>query len=444
LNASTSLTQAKFSIIPDEAVGARFAFLPPMSGLAAEEPLLQPGRINVLMGQGQTAQVLRNLCYQILENDKAKKQHDWEQITSRIKSLFGAQLFEPTFLQERGEITLEYEEQSIKLDISASGRGLQQTLLLLAHLYANPKTVLLLDEPDAHLEILRQREIFRTITEIAEQQGSQIIAASHSEVVLNEAASKGTVMALVGNPHLLNDRGSQLVKSLSDIGWDQYYQAEQTGWVLYLEGPSDLEILRSFASTLGHERALEVLSRPFVHYVVTNLPQKCRDHFYGLRDAKPELTAIALFDHIDKQLEANAPLVEMMWRQREIENYFCTREVLLTYARHDQDADNLFGLAEAERRTKAMDETIQEVVQALETLDKPDTIPWSPDIKASDDFLEPVFRKYFGNLKLPILLRKTDYHQLAKLLPREQVAPEIADILDAIVAVAVKAVYAGA
>ena len=437
------VTQAKFSRIPDEAAETRFAFLPPMSGLAAEEPLLQPGRINVLMGQGQTAQVLRNLCYQILENDKAKKQNDWEEITGRIKSLFGSQLFEPTFLQERGEITLEYEEQGIKLDISASGRGLQQTLLLLAHLYANPNTVLLLDEPDAHLEILRQREIFRTITEIAEQQGSQIIAASHSEVVLNEAASKGTVVAFVGKPHLLNDRGSQLVKALSDIGWDQYYQAEQTGWVLYLEGPSDLEILRSFASTLGHERAMDVLSRPFVHYVATNLPQKCRDHFHGLREARPDLVGIALFDRIDKQLEANGPLVEMMWRRREIENYFCAREALLTYARHDQDEGNLFGLAEAERRTKAMEESIAEVVQALETLDKPDTIPWSPDIKASDDFLDPVFRKYFGKLKLPILLRKTGYHQLAKLLPKEQVVPEIAEKLNAIVAVAEKAVFSG-
>jgi hypothetical protein len=66
------VTQAKFSVIPDEVAGIRFAFLPPLSGLAAEEPLLQPGRINVLMGQGQTAQVLLNLCYQITENDKAK------------------------------------------------------------------------------------------------------------------------------------------------------------------------------------------------------------------------------------------------------------------------------------------------------------------------------------------------------------------------------------
>ena len=58
-------------------------------------------------------------------------------------------------------------------------------------MYANPGAVLMLDEPDAHLEILRQRQIYRLIAEAADKSGSQIIAASHSEVLLNEAAGKG-------------------------------------------------------------------------------------------------------------------------------------------------------------------------------------------------------------------------------------------------------------
>ncbi|MBN1901765.1 AAA family ATPase [Candidatus Sumerlaeota bacterium] len=437
------VTKAKFSTIPQEATQTRFAFLPPMSGLTAEEPLLQPGRINVLIGEGQTAQVLRNLCYQITENDKAEDLQNWKKVTSSIKSLFGVHLFSPIFLDKRGEITLQYEENGVDLDISAAGRGLQQTLLLLVHLYANPNTVLLLDEPDAHLEILRQREIFRIITEVAKEQGSQIIAASHSEVVLNEASSKGTVVAFVGKPHLLNDRGAQTLKALTDIGWDQYYQAEQAGWILYLEGPSDLEILRSFALTLGHEKAVNYLSRPFVYYIGTDQPQKCRDHFYGLREAKSDLAGISLVDRIERRLDSDKPLVEMMWKRREIENYFCTKEVLISYAKHDRDETDIFGLAEVTRRIKAMEESIEEVVNALETLGKPNMTPWSPDIKASDDFLEPIFKKFFKKLKLPILLRKTNYHILAKLLPKEQIDSEIIEKLDAIVSVAEKAVISG-
>ncbi len=85
-----------------------------------------------------------------------------------------------------------------------------------------------------------------------------------------------------------------------------------------------------------------------------------------------------------------------------------------------------------------MKESIEEVGQALKTLRKLD--PWSPDIKATDEFLDPLFDKYFvEKLKLPNFLLKNDYHILAGLLPKEKIDPEIIEKLDAIVAVEKKA-----
>ncbi len=417
--------------IPEEAADVRVAFLPPMSGLAAVEPKWEPGRINVLIGEGQTAQVLRNLCFQIYQQPEPKT--DWGELCQHVERLFGVKLLPPDYLTERGEITMNYQEQSgPKLDLSSSGRGLQQTLLLLAHLYAHPKSVLLLDEPDAHLEILRQRQTFQLLSDMAERQGSQIIAASHSEVVLNEAASKGLVIAFVGQPHKMNDRGSQVLKALNDIGWDQYYEAEQKGWVLYLENATDLAILLAFARKLEHPAAA-MLDRVFVHYVATNLPQKARDHFYGLREAKSNLVGVALFDRLEKELQSGAALTEMMWQKREVENYVCTKEVLLEYARHDLP-DDLFGLAESEKRVKAMSDSIEEVSQALKTLEKPD--PWSADIKVTDDFLEPLFKNFFAKLQLPLAMRKSDYHILAGFVRREAIDAEVVKKLDTIVQVA--------
>ena len=171
---------------------------------------------------------------------------------NKLRSLFGVTLNPPEFIKERGQITMSYHDGGTELDLVSSGRGLQQTLLLLAHLYTHPRTVLLLDEPDAHLEILRQRQIYQILTETAESQGCQVIAASHSEVLLNEAADRDIVVAFVGKPHRIDDRRSQVLKSLRSIGFDQYYQAEQTGWVLYLEGSTDLAILQAFAELLDH------------------------------------------------------------------------------------------------------------------------------------------------------------------------------------------------
>ena len=426
----TPVQEARFTTIPSSAAGVKVAYLPPMSGLAAMEPKWEPGRINVLLGEGQTAQVLRNLCFQIYERDPARE--TWEELCDRIRSLFGVRLHAPVHVAERGEITMEYEEPNgVRLDLSASGRGLQQTLLLLAHLYANPKTVLLLDEPDAHLEILRQRQIYQILTETADKQGAQIIAASHSEVVLNEAATRGRVIAFVGRPHVLTDGGSQVLKALSDIGFDQYCQAQQTGWVLYLEDATDLAILQEFARLLAHPAA-EHLERPFVHYV-GNLPQRARDHFYGLREAKQDLIGIAIFDRLDKELQKGTGLTETMWARREIENYFCLPEVLMAYATSGHP-DDLFAVAVEDRRRDAMRQSIEKVSKALETLGKPG--PWSPDVKASDDFLDPLFAAFSTRLRLPLILRKSEYHRLVSFLPRDKVDPEVRGKLDAIYSVA--------
>lgn len=421
--------------VPPEALKVRTAFLPPMSGLAATEPKWESGRVNVLIGEGQTAQVLRNLCFQTASKEPLD---DWDQLCSHIHEMFGVALLPPVHIVERGEIVMEYEEPNeTRLDLSSSGRGLQQTLLLLAHLYANPQTVLLLDEPDAHLEILRQRQTYEVITDIAAQQGSQIIAASHSEVVLNEAADRDIVVAFVGKPHRIDDRGSQLLKALKEIGFEQYYQAEQRGWVLYLEGSTDLTILQAFARKLDHPAARYLnLEAPFVYYVGSNQPQKARDHFFGLREAKKDLVGIAIFDRLDKELKERTALKEMMWRRREIENYIYSRASLLEYARQGRYSD-LFEHAAAGQRAETMEQSIEEMTGALRVQRKPDA--WSPDIKATDDFLDPLFANYFDKLGLAELFRKSDYHELAEFISKDDLDSEVSEKLDAIVEVASEA-----
>lgn len=418
--------------IPEQAGRQKFAFLPPMSGLAAIEPKWEEGRINVLIGEGQTAQVLRNLCYQIAQ----ARPDQWREVCEHIRTLFGVDLDEPEYITERGEITMAYREKSnTKLDLSASGRGLQQTLLLLAYLYSNPGAVLLLDEPDAHLEIFRQRQTYQLLTQIARQQGSQIIAASHSEVVLNEAAGRDVVVAFVGKPHRMNDRGRQVFKALAEIGFDQYYQAEQNGWALYLEGSTDLSILQAFARQLAHP-ASDHLERPFVHYV-GNQASRARDHFIGLREAKPDLVGIAIYDRLERELQQPPGLIETMWFRREIENYLCYPEVLLAYATASAQADHpgpLFAIAEAEKRRAIMQECITDLVPPVALRNPEDR--WWHEAKASDEFLDRLFDSFFERLGLPNLLRKSDYHVLAELVPVELIAPEVKEKLDAIVKIA--------
>jgi ABC-type nitrate/sulfonate/bicarbonate transport system ATPase subunit len=419
--------------VPPLAAQTRVAFLPPMSGMAATEDSLPEGAINVRIGEGRTAEVLRNLCFQLYS--RSSDDH-WPKLVDQIRNLFGVTLNPPEFISERGQITMSYTDGGIELDLASSGRGLQQTLLLLAHLYTHHGTVLLLDEPDAHLEILRQRQIYQILTDTAASQSCQVIAASHSEVILNEAADRDMVVAFVGKPHRIDDRAKEVLKSLRSIGFDQYYQAEQKGWVLYLEGPTDLAILRAFADLLQHQ-AKDFLERPFVHYVA-NLPHKAKEHFYGLREAKGNLVGLALYDSIQKDLDSTGPLRELKWRWREIENYLCFPETLMAYAEVVAGGPGpLFEPPQRERQRAAMQEAIDEALAAFKTLRKPD--PFGPEVKATDEFLDPLFQSYFQKLGIPNLMPKTDYHTLARFVPRHRIDPEVDEKLAHIVDVAAQA-----
>ncbi len=421
-------------LVPEEAGDLSVAFLPPMSGLASNETRLDPGAINVRIGEGRTAEVLRNLCYQVSQGPDMTT---WEKLCRKITALFGVQLDKPDYIPERGEVTMNYRDESgISLDLSSSGRGLQQTLLLLAYIAAHPKSVLLLDEPDAHLEILRQRQIYQILTESATEHDSQIVAASHSEVILNEAADRDVVIAFLGKPHRIDGRGSQLLKSLRTIGFEEYYQAEQQGWVLYLEGSTDLAILRAFAEKLSHE-VITVLERPYVHYI-GNQPTEARKHFYGLREAKPNLVGFCLFDRISDQLQNPPELIEYAWQKREIENYIVSsKQVLIDwlYAKAEERTEGPLFLM---HWVSTMEKKIEEIEKARETLGQES--PWSPDIKVTDDFLDRLFETVFDELKIPNLMQKTNYHTLVRYVSPVHIDSEVIKVLDSILEVANKAV----
>jgi len=121
-----------------------------------------------------------------------------------------------------------------------------------------------------------------------------------------------------------------------------------------------------------------------------------------------------------------------MWTRREIENYLCDEEVLLQWAQTEAKRKSIGPLFTAPWE-KAMKESIEEISVALTRLKKQS--PWDPTTKVTDEFLDPLFSTFFEKLKLPNLMRKTDYHVLAKFLSKDKIDPEICDKLEAILTI---------
>ena len=54
--------------------------------------------------------------------------------------------------------------------------------------------------------------------------------------------------------------------------------------------------------------------------------------------------------------------------------------------------------------------------------------------------MDPIFGDFYTRLGGEDLMRKTDYHRLVPFVPEEFVEPEVAEVLDAVVGVAGRAV----
>ena len=133
----------------------------------------------------------RNLCLAVEQSSA----NDWRRIVSLMHRLFGVMLNAPGETA-RGSIALAYLQEGVKepRDVSSAGRGFLQMLLVFAYLYARKGGVLLVDESDAHLEILRQKQVYVLLRD----NGSQVILATHSEVILEEARDRNLTLLLDG------------------------------------------------------------------------------------------------------------------------------------------------------------------------------------------------------------------------------------------------------
>ncbi len=427
-------TEERYKIDPQK-YQLNLAFLQPMSGIATVEDKLTPGSIDVRIGEGKTADVLRNICYQLLDADnssfkKEESEKYWKQLSSIIETKFGAKLDKPFFIPETGKIEMTYQEDGRTYDLASAGRGFQQTLLLLAYLFSYPNRTLLLDEPDAHLEVIRQRETYEMLTVIARDLGSQLIIASHSEVVLNQAAESDIVIAMFDEtcqPLISKQQISQFRKLLTDIGWDKYYLAKSKKHVLYFEGATDFRILLAFARKLSHP-VLNLLESANIVYTKDNVPKHAQSNFHGLRAIIPDLTGVAIFDRLEKDVN-DEYLNILQWKKRELENYFSFPEILMKWA--EGQAQKLFGgPVFASHMAEKMLKCIQENTTPANMKDR--TSPWWANCKMSDDYLPLIFESFFNKIESSESFHKGRFYELVDFIDLKDVDNEISEKLDAI------------
>jgi predicted ATPase len=308
---------------PQEAMDVRVVHIPPMSGISREEPRHDRGYQDLLIGQGRPGEVLRNLLYEV-----SQQPQDWTGLCEHISTLFGFELLEPTYAESDPHIICEYrpENKARPLDIANAGSGFLQVLLLFAFFYARPGSVLLLDEPDAHLHVILQKEMHDVLRRIAADRRSQLLIATHSEVLLDATSPERVISFVKTRPRRLADRSERdaLREAMKRLTTTELLMAEQTGAIIYLEDQSDERILSAWAGVLDHP-ARAFLDQPFVHQLGGNSVKAARDHFFAFRSVIEPVAGLVILDGDDRDIandeDVGNGLRVVRWQRYEIENY---------------------------------------------------------------------------------------------------------------------------
>ena len=410
--------------VPEEVRQIDVVHVPPFSGIGAEETGLNPGYQNMLVGQGKPGDILRNLLL-----DVHKKGKDWETMLEVVKELFGYELKEPQYAEAAVPfIRIEYCEKKnpqVKLDLASAGSGFHQVLMLFAFFYARSASILLLDEPDAHLHVILQRQVYDKLKTIAREKNCQLIISTHSEILL-EDTDPDQILSFYGRPHPLQidtqrDQVREALKRLTSL---DIIAAESGKNVLYVEDESDFKILKEFAKKLSPGMTI-FFDDPFFCSIHGRDAREAKAHFWGLKAIRPTIKGVLLLDGDDRKLqdrEVGAELLDILrWNRYEIENYLLVPSVLYRFIKGKQPDFDLFSRRQKEAGEKYLKDNLPPAVFANPLQDH--------DFLDSTSISKTILPGFFKNAETS--LHKKDYFQIASLMDAAEIHPEVKHKLDA-------------
>ena len=408
------------------------AFIPPMTGIGIDEPVFQPPKIEQLLGLGRPGDVLRNLLVEANRDEVA-----WGALHESIQKLFGYRLRPPD--TSGAHIVTEYAVgltgPSPILDIASAGSGFQQVLMLLAFLNTRPGAVLLLDEPDAHLHVILQDAIYHELRTVAARQRSQLVVATHSEIVINAVEAR-ELYVMLNEPRALADNAerNRLASSLRVLSNVDMMQAMDVRGILYVEGHTDIDILRAWAARRGHRAetllATEIMWKPTVFQTREEGTGasgiKASEHFGALQLVRDDLPGLELVDgdaHQDiRGTEiTGAGLQRLRWRRYEIESYLVHEDALARFVASTVGAES------APPHVDDMRAYIRRELPPGVIDDPLGDHPFLNGTKARTEILPPILNAA-GIHDLPY----TRYHEIAQVMLPEEIHPEVVEKLDSI------------
>lgn len=388
-------------------------YIPPFSGIGVNETRHDRPFQDMLVGQGKGGDILRNLLLEVAE----KSDKEWNELEEIVARIFHYKLLRPKY-HGAPYITCQYLKGIPEgrgngglapLDVSTAGSGFHQVLLILAFLFARPSSLILLDEPDAHLHVILQKELYDLLRSLCNARRSQLLIATHSEVLI-ESTSPHSILSFYREPHKLseNTERDSLREALKRVTTFDLLAAEDAKGVLYVEDVTDFELLKAWAMVLEHPLCDWFEGTPFWQNNRGRSPKEARAHFFAMRSVADNLKGLLLLDGDNRQLPDHEVegdnLTILRWKRYEVESYLLHPDALQRFL--EREVGGLMSI-------QGMDYLRQQMPPAF--FENPLAI--SPVLQA-----EPASKKLLPEVlqRAGASTRKSEYFLIAKqMLPSE-------------------------
>ena len=225
--------------------------VPGFVGALVWEEYVTSQSVNRIIEAGRHTEVLRNVLLKLKETSPER----FGLLNDIIQKYFGISLSNIKFNETLDEyVTTEYTEKNIELDIVMGGSGFLQFLQLLTFILSKKSSIVLLDEPDAHLHPSLQKILISVLTELSKNEHIQFIIATHSKEIVSHSDPRNIIYIDSENKegkHLSST--PEIIDVLGKLGSIDHIDLAlllQTKKCLFVEG-NEFKIIHQFANTLG-------------------------------------------------------------------------------------------------------------------------------------------------------------------------------------------------
>lgn len=180
-------------------IGHKLAFIPGLVGILPQEPYVTPARRSAMSIEARYSEMYRSSLLHLNTTDgKALKR-----INKVLSKHLGVEIIEIKFDPDKDVyVDVKYSQGGVSLDLSNAGSGMLQVIQVLIYIYLHKPTLLLIDEPDAHLHPELQEKLGNVLKDVTKEMGAQLFVATHSPDVIDSFEPKEVYFISAEKKHL--------------------------------------------------------------------------------------------------------------------------------------------------------------------------------------------------------------------------------------------------